>query len=143
MNSRKIVYWIATVVFCALLGLSGLAYLAGVERFVEAITSLGYPPYVLTILGTAKVLGVIALLAPGRPLLKEWAYAGFAFDLIAAVASHTFAGDPIGEAVRPLVPLAIGATSYLLRPESRRLAASPTIPPASVAEQAGGAASLG
>ncbi len=141
MSSRMIVYWIATVVFAALLGLSGLAYLAGVERFVEGITLLGYPSYVLTILGTAKVLGVIALLAPGRPLLKEWAYAGFAFDLIGAVASHTFAGDPIGEAVRPLVPLAIGAASYLLRPAARRLFSSPTLGPAPVPAHASGATS--
>ena len=127
MSSRTIVYWTATCLFCALLGLSGLAYLARVEFFAENLAKLGYPPYFVTILGAAKVLGVIALLAPGRPLLKEWAYAGFAFDLIGATASHAFAGDPIGESVRPSIVLLLCAASYLLRPQARRLPASPTL----------------
>lgn len=126
MNGKTIGYWVATGIFCAMLGGGGLSYLAGVEQFAEAIVGLGYPPYLLTILGVAKVLGVIVLLAPGRPLLKEWAYAGFAFDLIGAVASHTFVGDPISETIRPAIALGIGAASYLLRPADRRLSASPT-----------------
>ena len=126
MNGRTIGYWVATGVFCAMLGGGGLAYLAGVEQFAEAIVGLGYPPYLLTILGVAKLLGVIALLAPGLPLLKEWAYAGFAFDLIGAIASHTFTGDPLSETIRPAIALGIGAASYLLRPANRRLSTAPT-----------------
>ena len=67
------------------------------------------------------VLGVAALLAPGRPLIKEWAYAGFTFNLLGATASHVFAGDPFSETVRPAAVLLVGAVSYWLRPASRRL----------------------
>ena len=87
------------------------------------MTALGYPSYFMTILGAAKLLGVAAVLAPGLPLLKEWAYAGFAFNLIGAVATHIAVADPIGEWLPPLVLLGLGAASYVLRPASRRLAA--------------------
>ena len=98
MARNPIGYWIATGLFCAMLTGSGLAHLTHVEFIAESMAELGYPPYLLTILGTAKLLGIVALLAPGRPLLKEWAYAGFAFNLIGATASHAFSGDPIGVA---------------------------------------------
>lgn len=123
MDRRTVAYWIATGVFCAVLGSSGFMHLLRVDFVAAAMAHLGYPAYVPTILGSAKLLGVAALLAPGRPLLKEWAYAGFAFNLLGATASHAFAGDPIGETVRPLVVCAIGYASYALRPPDRRLAA--------------------
>jgi hypothetical protein len=121
MDRRTLGYWIFTALFCVVLGISALGYLAQAEYFAKSIVALGYPTYVLTILGVAKLFGVIALLAPGRPLLKEWAYAGFAFDFLAASASHAFAGDPAVEAIRPLVILCVCALSYLLRPAGRRL----------------------
>jgi hypothetical protein len=122
--AAKAIYWISTGLFCAFLGGSGFGYLAGAEPFVEGITHLGYPLYFLTILGAAKVLGAAALLAPGSPILKEWAYAGFSFDLIGAAASHAFAGDPLAEVLPPVVVLLVGAASYLLRPISRRVPGS-------------------
>lgn len=125
MASRTTGYWITTALFCLMLGGGGLAYLVRADYMVENMTRLGYPMYFLTILGVAKVLGVLALAAPGWSLLKEWAYAGFAFDLIGATASHALAGDPLSEVVRPLFPLALGAASYLLRPPGRRLGSSP------------------
>ena len=143
MATRTWVYWIATGLFCALLGFSGFAYLARVEFMAENMARLGYPPYFLTILGTAKIFGVIALLSPGRPLLKEWAYAGFTFDLIGATASHAFTGDPFAESVRPAIVLAVCATSYLLRPEARRLPVSPTFGRTAVAARASGAPNHG
>ncbi len=91
------------------------------EIQAEALASLGYPAYLMTILGVAKLLGVIALLLPRMPLLKEWAYAGFTFDLLGATASHAFVGDGIGEIMMPLIFLGIAATSYSLRPPTRRL----------------------
>ncbi len=123
-------YWIATVLFCAVLTLSGVAHLARLGPMLEGMTALGYPPYFMTILGVAKLLGVAALLAPGLPLLKEWAYAGFAFNLLGATASHLFAGDPLSETLRPAIVLGVGVVSYGLRPASRRLAAEPAGSPA-------------
>ena len=88
--------------------------------------ALGYPVYLMTILGVAKVLGVIALLIPGQPLLKEWAYAGFTFDILVAAASHAFAQDTVQSIIIPLVILTVGAASYVLRPDSRRLTTGKT-----------------
>lgn len=122
MTSKTTAYWITTGVFCAMLGFSGIAHSTRIEVVAESMAELGYPAFLMTILGTAKLLGVAALLAPGRPLLKEWAYAGFTFNLIGATASHAFAGDPLFVTIRPALALAIGAASYLLRPAERRLA---------------------
>ncbi len=133
MATKTTIYWITTGLFCAMLGFSGFAHVTRVELIAESMVELGYPTYVMTILGTAKLLGIAALLAPRRPLLKEWAYAGFAFNLIGATASHAFAGDPVFEIVPPAVVLALGAGSYLLRPSERRLGASPSFDFASVA----------
>jgi uncharacterized membrane protein YphA (DoxX/SURF4 family) len=99
----------------------GTMNLMRAEMQKEAMAALGYPEYLMTILGVAKILGVIALLIPKTPLLKEWAYAGFTFDLLGAAASHAFNGDAIVEAIVPLVILAIAIASYFLRPSSRRL----------------------
>jgi uncharacterized membrane protein len=121
MDRMTLGYWITTGIFCLTFAGGGLAHFTHQPMMAEAMEKLGYPAYVMTILGSAKLLGVIALLSPGRPLLKEWAYAGFAFDLLGANASHFFASDPVGEFVGPLALLVVGAASYLLRPESRRL----------------------
>ena len=121
MDRSTLVYWIATGLFCAMFTFSGLAHLVRAEPIAEAMTHLGYPAYVMTILGVAKLLGVIALLAPGQPLLKEWAYAGFSFDLVGATVSHAAVGDPIPQIVTPWVLFAVGAVSYRMRPASRRL----------------------
>ena len=125
MKRRTIAYWLSTGLFCAVLGFSGFAHFTHAGPMVEAMTRLGYPLYFMTIIGSAKLLGVAALLAPRHPLLKEWAYAGFCINLVGATASHMFSGDPLGEIVRPALVLALGAASYLLRPEGRRLAAAP------------------
>ena len=124
MQSRDMAYWAATGLFCAVLGFSGFAHSARIDFVAEGVTGLGYPAYLMTILGVAKLLGVLALLAPGRPLLKEWAYAGFTFNLLGATVSHFFAGDPLGDSLRPLAPLLLCAASYLLRPASRRVPAA-------------------
>ena len=92
---------------------------ADVQR--ESIAALGYPEYLMTILGVAKVLGVVVLLLPRLRLLKEWAYAGFTFDLLGASASHAFAKHSTGEVLIPLVILTLTVASYLLRPADRRI----------------------
>ena len=121
MNKRVIGYWLLTGLFCLAMGAGGTMNLMRADVQKEAMTALGYPEYLMTILGVAKLLGVIALLIPGVPLLKEWAYAGFTFDLLGASASHAFVGDPIAETIVPLVVLGLAVGSYCLRPESRRL----------------------
>ncbi|MCP4006602.1 MAG: DoxX family protein [bacterium] len=121
MTPSSVGFWLATSVFCVVLGVSGFANFARLDFMVQNMVAHGYPVYFMTILGFAKLAGVVALLVPGRPLLKEWAYAGFAFNLLGATATHVFSGDPIGEAARPAIVLCVGVASYLLRPTARRL----------------------
>ena len=115
------VYWAVTILVCVMFTLSGIANLARVAPVLESVTALGYPPYLLTILGVAKLLAVVALLAPKWPILKEWAYAGLTFDMLGASASHAFSRDPAPEVIVPLVVLGILAASYATRPSARRV----------------------
>ena len=120
-------YWPATGLFCAVLAFSGVMHGFRIGPMLESMTALGYPPYFMTILGTAKLLGVAALLVPGKPLLKEWAYAGFAFNLLGATASHLYVGDPFSEFMGPVSLLAIASLSYLSRPADRRMPGTPSL----------------
>jgi hypothetical protein len=104
------------------LGSGGVGDLLRPPQVVEIMTHLGYPAYVCVILGVWKVLGVVALLAPGTPRLKEWAYAGTLFDFTGAAASHIAVGDSVGDIATPLVLTFLAIASWALRPPSRRLA---------------------
>jgi uncharacterized membrane protein YphA (DoxX/SURF4 family) len=115
MRGRTIGFWMATGTFAALLAMSGSMYLAGAEPIYEGVVKhLGYPVYFLLILGFAKLLGAAALVLPVSPKIKEWAYAGFTFNLLGASVSHFFAGDAF-EIVPPLVLLGVLAVSYRLK----------------------------
>jgi hypothetical protein len=93
---------------------SGLLYLIGPPRVVEVFHHLGYPDYFRRLLGLAKILGIVTLLwAREQPRLREWVYAGFSFDLLAAALSHAFSGDAIGAWSAPLLALAILTGSYV------------------------------
>ncbi len=120
--NKNLGYWLPTGLFCAIFVMGGIGHLFRLEPQLEGMQTLGYPLYVMTILGVAKLFGVAALLIPGQPLLKEWAYAGFTFDLLGASASHAFSGDSLPAVLIPLVVLGLGAVSYRMRPPSRRLA---------------------
>jgi uncharacterized membrane protein YphA (DoxX/SURF4 family) len=100
----------------------GIRILSGSAQAVEGFTHVGYPQQLRIILGMAKLLGAIALLAPGLPKLKEWAYAGFTFAWICAFVAHYLAKDG-GKAFMPLVLLVLLVVSYVTRPATRRLAA--------------------
>ena len=121
-KGKLIGYWILTGLVVFSQGASGIMDLTGAEQIVTAFTDLGYPVYVLMILGTWKLLGAITLAVPGHPKLKEWAYAGFFFDFTGAAASHALHGDAVGMIIAPLVLCAVLFGSYKLRPASRRWA---------------------
>ena len=120
-KGRLIGYWVLTVLVVLSQGISGVMDLIAAAPIVDGLTALGYPPYLVFILGPAKLLGAIALAWRGAPLVKEWAYAGFTFDFLGASLSHALNGDGIDLIAPPLVLLAILVGSYVLRPESRRL----------------------
>lgn len=124
MNIKKIAYWASTVLFVLPLTASAIFELTQSKEMVAGFQHLGYPLYLLTILGIAKALGIAALLFPRFPRLKEWAYAGFTFDLLGASASHAYSGDPVANVITPLVFLGLLAVSYWLyhHPESNKQA---------------------
>lgn len=121
MNARNAGYWTTTTLIALAFLTGGAAYLLRVTPTVQGMAALGYPAYFVTLLGIWKVLGGLAILAPRLPRLKEWAYAGIAFDLTGASFSHAAVGDPAAKVIVPLVLLGIAAASWALRPASRRL----------------------
>jgi hypothetical protein len=129
MTARSIAFWVTTVLFALALGGSAFADLVQAPPIVEGFGHLGYPLYLTTLLGVWKVLGVAAVLAPGLPRLKEWAYAGFFFELSGAAFSHVAAG--VGSPAAPIVLALLGLASWALRPESRVL--GQLLPPTSPA----------
>jgi hypothetical protein len=87
-----IAYWISTGLFCLQIGFTAYAQLS-LPQVAEAFTRMGFPGYFRVELAIAKLLGVMVLLAPVGPRLKEWAYAGFAITLVSAVIAHLSVGD--------------------------------------------------
>ena len=91
--ARKITYWVSTGLVALLSLFAGYAYVSGGPQAVQGFAHVGYPQQLRVLLGIAKLLGAMALLAPSLPTLKEWAYAGFTFAWIAAVVAHYLAKD--------------------------------------------------
>lgn len=115
---RKITYWITTGLVAALCLFAGFSYLKGGPQVAQGFAHVGYPQQLRILLGIAKILGAFALIVPGLPKLKEWAYAGFTFTWIAAFVAHYLAKDgPI--AFAPLILLLLLAASYFTRPAAR------------------------
>lgn len=117
----KIIYWIATVWLSLGMLSTGIVQLLQSEEEMEFIINLGYPNYFLTILGVWKILGVVAILMPKFPLIKEWAYAGFFFSMTGAAFSH-IAMDTTNEIFPSLLLLTLTVVSWYFRPPSRKFA---------------------
>jgi hypothetical protein len=125
---NKILYWIATIWLALGMLATGTLQLFKAEAEgalappgVYGITHLGYPIYFLTILGVWKILGVVALLIPKFPLLKEWAYAGFFFAMSGAIFSHIAVRDRMSEIVPSLLLLTLTVVSWYFRPADRKI----------------------
>ena len=118
----KIIYWISTLWLSLGMVSTGIVQLLNVESETEFIVSMGYPVYFLYLLGAWKILGVVAVLIPGFPLVKEWAYAGFFFAMTGAAYSHISLGSPIGELFPSLLLLALTILSWYFRPVDRKIA---------------------
>ncbi|MEE1897961.1 DoxX family protein [Flavobacterium rakeshii] len=117
---NKIIYWIATIWLALGMLSTGIVQLLKTEDEVTKITQLGYPVYILTILGIWKILGVVVVLLPKIPVVKEWAYAGFFFTMTGAVVSHLVSGSPVGELFGPVLLIVLTMVSWYFRPESRK-----------------------
>jgi hypothetical protein len=117
--ARKIAYWLSTGLVAAMSLFAGYAYLSGGPQAVQGFAHVGYPQQLRIILGIAKPLGAIILVAPGVVKLKEWAYAGFTFAWISASVAHYLAKDgPV--AFMPLILLLLLGVSYFTRPANRQ-----------------------
>ena len=122
-------YWLATAAVAGELALGGIWDIARLPFVADLVTGLGYPSYFLVLLGTWKVLGAFALLIPGRPVLKEWAYAGAFFTYTGAIVSHLTTGYAVGEVALLAVLTILTVLSWALRPPSRRtVRQTPTTP---------------
>ncbi|ANI88229.1 DoxX-like family protein [Arachidicoccus ginsenosidimutans] len=125
MSKRnKIIYWIATVWLALGMTATGIGQLFKMQAGqggAEMVTHLGYPIYLLVILGIWKILGTIAVLVPKFPLVKEWAYAGFFFIMSGAIFSHIASGDSIDAIFPSLFLLMLTIISWYLRPASRKI----------------------
>ena len=119
-RTHKIIYWVATIWLSLGMVSTGIVQLIQMEDEVRKMSALGYPTFFLPLIGTWKLLGVVAVLIPGFPLLKEWAYAGFFFLMSGAIFTHLMVNDSAVEYFGPALLLVLTITSWYLRPASRR-----------------------
>lgn len=117
----KIIYWVATVWLAVAMVASGIQQIFAIGGFVDIMKRLEYPTYFSVILGVWKIAGVVAILIPKFPLLKEWAYAGFFFVMSGAFYSHIAVGDDAVELFAPTFLLVLTVVSWYLRPTDRKL----------------------
>jgi hypothetical protein len=120
-KSNKIIYWISTIWLALGMVSTGIVQLLKMKDEVDKIAQLGYPRYFLTIIGVWKILGVVVVLMPKLPLLKEWAYAGFFFAMSGAVFSHLAVGDGAKEFFGPVLLLVLTVVSWYFRPSTRKI----------------------
>jgi uncharacterized membrane protein YphA (DoxX/SURF4 family) len=122
MSKRnKIIYWIATAWLSLGMLSTGVVQLIKMKEEADMFTRLGYPSYLLTLIGVWKILGVAAILIPKYPVLKEWAYAGFFFVMSGAIASHLAVNDAVKELFGPSLLLVLTAVSWYFRPADRKM----------------------
>ncbi|MES2560478.1 MAG: DoxX family protein [Bacteroidota bacterium] len=127
-KSHKIIYWVSTIWLALGFMATGILQLTKEEAEgalappgVWGIKQLGYPVYFLTIIAVWKILGVIALLVPKFPLLKEWAYAGFFFLMTGAIFTHMATASPLVEFVPSSLLLTLTVLSWCFRPADRKI----------------------
>ena len=113
MKNSKIVCWTVTGLMAAFMLFASVPDLLRIPQAVAIFGHLGYPVFLLPFLGTAKTLGVIAVLVPGLRVLKEWAFAGLVFDLTGALYSHVSVGDPAGGWMPSVIGLVLVGGSYV------------------------------
>jgi len=109
----KIIYWIFLAIFCLSLIADGIGGITMAKQGVEVLQHLGYPTYIMPLMGYLKILGVVALLQPKYQRIKEWVYAGVTFIFIGAIVSHLAVGDHFKELFPPIISLGIMVTLYI------------------------------
>ncbi len=113
MKKTNIIFWIATGLFSVFMLFASIPDALVIPEAHEFMTHLGYPDYFTRLIGILKILGVIAILVPGYPRLKEWAYAGFFFDLAGATYSQIAADGFTPPVLFMLLPIGMMFVSYV------------------------------
>ncbi|MFD0940682.1 DoxX family protein [Pedobacter boryungensis] len=121
IKSTKIIYWITTIWLSLGMLSTGIVQVLKIKDEVAMFTHLGYPSYLLTILGIWKILGVIVILIPRFPILKEWAYAGFFFTMSGAIFSHLATSDNSKDFFGPTLLLTLTLLSWYFRHQLKKL----------------------
>lgn len=114
MKTTRVIYWIFTILLSAFMALGAIPDVIQHPEAIAVFDHLGYPSYLLPFIGIAKLLGVVAILVPGFPRIKEWAYAGLFFDVTGALYSAIAIGDPPGTWAFPLLGHVLIIGSYIL-----------------------------
>ncbi|MEO6283142.1 MAG: DoxX family protein [Dyadobacter sp.] len=125
MKKLNIWYWIFTVSFALPLGTGSFFELSSNPDSILQYTRLGYPAYLAPFLGLARLLALIAIIAPGYPRLKEWAYAGLIFDVTGAAFSQIASEHPFTDALFPLLTILFIGGSYILYHKKMAFGVSP------------------
>ena len=120
-KSHKIIYWVSTIWLALGMTSTGIVQIIQMKEEMEKMAHLGYPSYFISYIGVWKILGVIAILLPKFPLIKEWAYAGFFFTMLGALVSHVMLADVWFEYFGPTLLLVLTCISWYFRPESRKI----------------------
>jgi len=113
MRAANWIGWTVTGLMAALLLLSAVPDVLRIPDALVVFRHLGYPQYLLVFLGAAKILGVVAVLLPGLPRTKEWAFAGLTFDVTGALYSHLSVGDPPSAWAPAVIALTLVGGSYV------------------------------
>lgn len=120
-NRNKIIYWITTLWLALGMVSTGIVQLIKTKEEVNLMEHIDFPLYFLPLIGIWKILGVIAILIPKFPLLKEWAYSGFFFVMSGAVYSHLVNGDGVKEFFGPVLLIILTIVSWYFRPSDRKM----------------------
>jgi hypothetical protein len=121
----KICYWVFNILICGLMLSSAIPEIINGPDATKFTNALGFPPYLNPFLGVAKLLAIIAILTPGFPKIKEWAYAGLSFDLIGATYSIIAVGTPLAKWVFMLLFVALLFAAYIFYRKKLNLQTSP------------------
>ena len=122
MGWKTKIYWIATSLLALGMIAGGTAQILKAQFNIDGMNHIGFPIYIMPLLGIWKYLGVIVLLVPNYLLAKEWAYAGFFFLLTGASVSHLASGDKLfGGASAPIIFTILTVVSWYFRPHNRRI----------------------
>lgn len=120
-RARPVLFWLVTGLLAFGMLAGGTGQLLHAQFNVDGMRQLGYPLYLLSLIGAWKLAGILVILLPGWRLAKEWAYAGFFFLLSGATVSHLANGDGFDGALPSFVFACLTMASWSLRPASRRL----------------------